>query len=400
MKMLRLLALLLLAVSFTFACQLCLLPGGEGWHANAYAENEEETAMITVTPTWENVNPLGRTHQLSDALWMCFSGTGAEFAFHGSRCEVTIAGDKNAYPSKRDELVRIAIYVDGVRVIDDMIDEKEKTFTVLDEAEARDVVVRIVKLSETAMSTCGIRSISVDDPAGIRPTPAKARRIEVIGDSITCGYGVDDEVAEHHFSTTTEDVTRAYAYRTAEMLDADYSLVSISGYGIISGYTATGEEKVTAQQLPKFYEKLGFSYGTFQKKIAATVKWDFDAFKPDIIVINLGTNDDSYTLDNPERREEYRAAYVEFLKVVRRNNPDATILCTLGVMGDRLYPMVYRAVQDYTAETGDTNIHSMKFDVQKASDGYVADWHPTAVTHGKAAEKLTAEIRKLMGWDE
>ena len=256
----------------------------------AWAEpitNEEEITMNTFTPTWENVKPLGRTHQLKDSLWLCFSGSGAEFTFHGSRCEVTIAGDINAYPSKRDELVRIAIYVDGVRVVDDMIDAKEKTYTVMAEETARDAVVRIVKLSETAMSTCGVKAISVDDSAGIRPTPAKARKIEFIGDSITCGYGVDDEVAEHHFSTTTEDVTRAYAYRTAEMLDADYSMVSISGYGVISGYTATGEEKVTAQQLPKFYEKLGFSYGTYQKKIAAATKWDFSAYEPDVIVINL-----------------------------------------------------------------------------------------------------------------
>lgn len=384
MKMIRLLVLL--------ACALLLA-------VPACAENEEEPAMYTVTPNWENVKPLGRTHQLPDSLWMCFSGSGAEFTFHGARCEVTIAGDNKAYPGDRDNLVRIGIYVDGVRVVDEMIDAKEKTFTVLAAEEARDVTVRIVKLSETAMSTCGVKEIRVDDPEGIRPTPVKSRKIEFIGDSITCGYGVDDEVAEHHFSTTTEDATRAYAYRTAQLLDADYSLVSISGYGIISGYTATGEEKVTAQQLPKFYEKLGFSYNTYQKKIAATVKWDFDAFRPDLIVINLGTNDDSYTLDNPERREEYRAAYVEFLKVVRRNNPDARILCTLGVMGDRLYPMVYRAVADYKAETGDTNISAMKFDVQKASDGYVADWHPTAVTHEKAAAKLTAEIRKLMGWE-
>lgn len=354
--------------------------------------------MYAVTPDWENVKPLGRTHPLQDSLWLCFSGSGAEFAFHGSRCEVVIAGDNNAYPSKRDELVRIAIYVDGVRVVDDMIDAKEKTYTVLDETEARDVVVRIVKLSETAMSTCGIREIRTDAAEGIRPTPAKSRRIEFVGDSITCGYGVDDEVAEHHFSTTTEDVTRAYAYRTAEMLDADYSMVSISGYGVISGYTATGEEKVVAQQLPKFYEKLGFTYGMYQKKIAATVKWDFSAFVPDLIVVNLGTNDDSYTLNHADRREEYRAAYVEFLKVIRRNNPDAQLLCTLGIMGDRLYPMVAQAVADYTAETGDTNIACMKFDVQKASDGYVADWHPTAVTHEKAARKLAEEIRELMGW--
>lgn len=379
---------------------LCVLLLGLSAMQAAFAAKEEEPAMYTFIPNWENVKPLGRTHPLADSLWLAFSGTGAEFTFHGSRCEVTIAGDNNAAkPNDEGNKVRIAIEVDGVRVVDDMIDQKEKTYTVLDEAEARDVVVRIVKLSETAMSTCGVKAIRVDSAQGIRPTARKARKIEFIGDSITCGYGVDDEVAEHHFSTATEDATRAYAYRTAEKLDADYSLVSISGYGIISGYTATGESKVANQIIPTFYEKLGFSYGTYNRKIVAGVKWDFSAFVPDLIVVNLGTNDDSYTLDHADRREEYRAAYVEFLKVIRRNNPDAKILCTLGVMGDRLYPMVAQAVADYTAETGDTNIASMKFDVQKASDGYVADWHPTAVTHEKAAEKLAEEIRGLMGWE-
>ncbi|MBQ8201855.1 MAG: GDSL family lipase [Clostridia bacterium] len=356
--------------------------------------------MYTYTPTWENVKPLGRTHMLEDSLWLAFSGTGAEFTFHGCRAEVTIAGDMNATkPANEENQVRIAIYMNGTRVVDDMIDAKEKTYVVCDLDAAQDVTVRIIKLSETAMSTCGIKAIAVDSAEGIRPTAAKNRRIEFIGDSITCGYGVDDEVAEHHFSTATEDVTKAYAYKTAAMLDADYSMVSISGYGIISGYTATGEEKITAQTIPQFYEKLGFSYGTYQRKIAASIKWDFAAFQPDLIVVNLGTNDDSYTLDHPERQEEYCTAYTAFLKKVRANNPDAKILCTLGVMGDRLYPFVEKAAAAYTAETGDHNIACMRFVPQLASDGYAADWHPTETTHNKAAAKLTAEIRTLMGWN-
>lgn len=77
--------------------------------------------------------------------------------------------------------------------------------------------------------------------------------MEFIGDSITCGYGVDDEVAEHQFKTATEDVTRAYAYKTARMLNADYSMFSASGYGIITGYTE-GDVKLEDQRLPQFYE--------------------------------------------------------------------------------------------------------------------------------------------------
>jgi lysophospholipase L1-like esterase len=269
-----------------------------------------------------------------------------------------------------------------------MIDEPEKTFTVFDSAQ-ENAEVKIVKLSEAAQSTLGIKAIDTDGT--ISPSLEKDLLIEFIGDSITCGYGVDDEVKENHFQTSTEDATRAYAYKTAEKLGADYSLVSYSGYGIISGYT--NGAKVTAQQLPKYYSDVAFSYNTFGGTQANSIDWDFSV-QPDIVVINLGTNDDSYTQGDTEKSEEYSTAYTEFIKTVREKNPNAKILCTLGIMGDRLFPYVEKAVENYTAETGDTNILTMKFDVQNQADGYAADWHPTEATHEKASQKLADFINE------
>ncbi len=354
---------------------------------------------VTVTPSRQNVKPLGRTMFLDDSLWMAFSAAGAEFTFHGHHCEVTFLGDdRAALPDEGENHARVAVYMNGVRVADTMIDAPEKTCTVCDLDEAEDVVVRIVKLSETAMATCGVKSITVDDERGVRPTPEKARKIEIVGDSITCGYGMDDEVAEHHFKTSTEDATGAYAYKTAAALDADYSLVSISGYGIISGYTATAEEKITAQTIPQYYSKLGFSYGAYQGRRAQDTPWDHSAFRPDLIVINLGTNDDSYCLDHANRQADYRDTYVSFLKDVRRCNPDAKILCILGIMGIRLCPHMTAAAEEYTRQTGDMNIATLHFPEQLEEDGRTADYHPTARTHDKAAAKLTAYVRELMNW--
>ncbi len=352
--------------------------------------------MQTFIPNWKNIKPLGRTWQMSDSLLLAFSGAGAEFAFTGAYCRVTIAGDSTSHDAANTaNHVRIAIYADGVRVVDDMIDAPEKTYTVVD-GMAGEHIIRIVKLSETAMSTCGVKAIEVD--GDIRPTPDKAHYVEFIGDSITCGYGVDDEVAEHHFVTGTEDVTRAYAYKTAQMLDVDYSMVSISGYGIISGYTATAEAPVTAQLIPTYYEKLGFSYGSYDGSTPADIAWDFAARQPELVVLNLGTNDDSYCLDHADRQEHYCAEYAKFLRTIRARNPQAKILCVLGMMGDRLYPFVEKAAAAYTESTGDMNIACMPFVPQLEEDGRVADYHPTEVTHHKAAEKLTAYIRSLMNW--
>lgn len=399
MKMSKLLsAVTAAAMLLTFtAC------GDNAGNADAAAANEttvteEEHDMNTETIyqlTEENVKLLGRTYFDGEKLYCALSGSGAEFSFNGTKCSVVVTGDANAMsPTAADNQARVAIYVNGERVIDDMVDNIQETYDVFESDTPQTVVISIVKLSESPMSTIGIKEIRATG-SKITPTPNKDILVEFIGDSITCGYGIDDPDKDHHFSTKTEDVTKAYAYRTAEKLNADYSMVSFSGYGIISGYT--NDKKVEAQTVPQFYTKLGYSWAANGSFVPANVDWDFSKRQPDLIVINLGTNDDSYTKTDSEKQQEYCDAYVEFIKKIRENNPDAKILCTLGIMGDRLFDYVQLAVHNYTEETGDSNISAMKFDVQLPDDGYSADWHPSVTTHEKASDKLAAEIKNLLG---
>lgn len=363
---------------------------------NNEGNNINMTKETTYTASEENVKTLGRTYFEEDTLYCALSGTGAEFSFTGTKCSVVIQGDSNsANSSMKDNHARVGIYVDGERVVDDMINEAEKSYDVFESSEAKEVTVSIVKLSESPMSTFGIKEIRATGTK-IKPTADKDMLIEFIGDSITCGYGIDDPDRDHHFVTGTEDVTKAYAYLTAKALDVDYSMVSFSGYGIISGYT-TGEEKISAQTVPQYYTKLGFCWGSNDPFSPSRVDWDFSKRQPDLIVLNLGTNDDSYTKDDAAKQTEYSEAYTEFLKLIRENNPDARILCAFGVMTDRLFPYIQQAVDNYTKETGDSNISTLKFDVQSASDGYSADWHPSVTTQQKTADKITEEIRSILG---
>ncbi|MGN1340889.1 MAG: SGNH/GDSL hydrolase family protein, partial [Oscillospiraceae bacterium] len=124
-------------------------------------------------------------------------------------------------------------------------------------------------------------------------------------------------------------------------------------------------------------------------------EWDFSQFVPDFVVINLGTNDFSYTGADEERIADYTTSYVDFLKTVRSDNPDAHIICSLGVMGDNLYPAVEEAVSSYTSETGDTNVSAFHFTPHNGSTGYAADWHPTEATHEIAANELVEYIKSL-----
>lgn len=346
--------------------------------------------------TENNVKIIGRTHYYKDVLWLALSGGGVEFSFYGKKAEITLKGDAIAMTG--NNLARIGIYVNGKRVIDDQLNKPLTTYTVFESDTEQDVTVTVIKLSEAAMSTAGIQEITVDAADGIKPTPDRVHTIEFIGDSITCGYGVDDEHELHSFSTATEDVTKSYAYLTARQLQADYSMVSYSGYGIITGYTEN-DQKLTTHLIPDYYEKVGKSEGKFDDTLLPQeLRWDFNKLVPDLIVINLGTNDDSYTKDDIDKQTEYAEEYVRFLKMVRRNNPHTPILCTLGIMGGRLYPFVETAVNEFQQETGDSNITAMKFDEQLVADGYAADYHPSQATHSKAADRLTAQIKELMKW--
>jgi len=373
-------------------------------------ESDQNTSAITNTPTptpetvpsekaflptGEYVRAIGRTFEANDSLWLVHSGTGMEFVFTGTRATVKIKPDSSFM--NRSNQARIAIYVNGERVIDDMVDKMERIYTVFESETPEECTVKVVKLSESAYSTIGIASVEATCIGNIRPTEQRNRLIEFVGDSITCGYGVDDLDASHHFSTTTEDATKTYAYKTAELLGADYSLVSFSGYGIISGYSGDGKRHAD-QLVPDFYDKMGNSWGTYLGSfVAQDTTWDFTR-QPDVVVINLGTNDNSYVKNDASKKQEFTAAYVAFLKQVREKNPDAVLFATLGIMGVELYSCIEDAVKQYSEETGDSKIHTMKFDIQSMEDGIAADWHPSEKTHEKAAGKLAAKIRETMGW--
>ena len=342
----------------------------------------------------KSVKPIGRTYLYNDTLWMAFSGAGAEFIFTGKKLEITVTGDFASTAGNDENYARIAIYVDNERVVDDMLDEKEKTYKVLESESAECRNVRIIKLSECAMSTFGIKPVMIAEDEKIEPAPAKNIKMEFIGDSITCGYGVDDPDKEHHFKTATEDVTKAYAYKTALALNADYSMVSVSGYGIISGFTNDGN-KIPEQTIPQYYDKLGFSYNKFADSITVSeTEWDFERYKPDIIVINLGTNDMNYATTD-ERKAEFEDGYLDFLKKVRSLNPDSYIFQTYGVMGTSLEGNIENVRRKYMSETGDERITFIPLTMQdweKRLNSFIEMFDYGIL---QDAGKVTAEIAKL-----
>lgn len=339
---------------------------------------------------------LGRTVMCGNTLCLVMSGTGCEFSFTGKYLRLHIGCDASSFSDGKEcNLPRAAVLVNGSFVLKKVITSPCEDITVIDSPTAVTADIRIVKLSEAAFSIAELYPAETDDEAVIVPAEPKKLKIEFIGDSITCGYGIDDSSVSTPFSTCAENFMKSYACRTAELLDADYSAFSASGYGVISGYTHDGKRN-TKEILPPYYESLGFSYSALPDgRKPHQVSYSFTDFPADIIVINLGTNDTSFCNANPEAEEEFENAYLEFIGVVRKNSPHAFIICALGIMENRLCPRIESAFSRYTAETGDGSICSFEFDKQDGRLGFCSNFHPSEDTHYQAAEKLADFIRRL-----
>ncbi|MCM1027649.1 MAG: GDSL-type esterase/lipase family protein [Roseburia sp.] len=367
-----------------------------------YWTGEQEGGMRFLA-TEDQVRVTGRTLFAGGVRYLGFSGSSVSFCFTGKKAVASIWSNAEDGGEGGALLGRIAVYLQGedepIRRI--CLDREEGVYTLYESDRERRVTLTIVKYSEAAFGKCGIRYLEIDTDRLWTPPAHKARRLEIIGDSITCGYGVEAENELQPFHTATENPTKSYSLLTAEALDAEASLISWSGNGIISGYVdETAERPSDGCLMPRIYPytDLSCSEKLFGDREEKWERWDFGRFALDVILVNLGTNDCSWCRDIPERKAYYREKYIEFLKEIRGHNPSAQILCMLGTMDQRLLGETEEAVRRFAAAQKDSAVRFLALPPQDPSDGYGADWHPSPLTQRKTAEIVTAEVRRMTGW--
>ena len=379
-----------IAVLSVILVSLCI---GLGFYIKQPAEPIDVVTLIppklnVYTPEKENVKVLGRTYYEDGVRYLSHSGSGVEFVCRGEYALINIVDDSQGkYYSVHK--ARFAIYKNDELIVDETVTDSEKTYNISLDGYETDSVIKIIKLSEAQYSAMGIGEIAVYGKTAIVPSQEKNLRIEFIGDSITCGYGIDEENQRGSFCTATENFTKTYAYLTAQKLNADYSAVCFSGYGVYSGYTSNGVRNAH-DIVPLHYDKSCFLYG------GRDIQWNFSDFASDIIVINLGTNDASYCGSSLSGRQEFTRRYTDFIKQVRYNNPYAFIMCILGDMNNTMYSCIEQAVSNYINETGDNRIKAETVSYRMDINDIVINGHPGYLSNVHAADDLSAKINQLL----
>ena len=214
--------------------------------------------------------------------------------------------------------------------------------------------------------------------------------IEFIGNSITCGYGNESVMAPDPFEYETENHYLTYAQLTCRALDAYAHVVARSGIGVYRSYGGP-KEGTPDNVMTTEYE--------YTNLYDHSERWDFNRFQPQLVCINLGTNDLS---TNNYDTTLLKAAYQRFLKQVRSHNPKAKIVFLCGSMlNGKELDIARNILNEVTEEAhkkGDKEVYRFDFTPQRGDLGFGASWHPSLKQHEKMAAELTTYLRKLMKW--
>lgn len=341
------------------------------------------------------VKHLGRTVFYDDCLWFSMSGSGIEFITNANSVNITLLCE-NSESLTYNHRPRIAVLVNGTIMLDTILTKSEEMVTVDLSNEIGEKVVSVIKLSESMYSSCAISKISVYSDCDIKPTEEKKLKLEFIGDSITCGYGIDETNPNGYFSTETENFIKTYAYLTSQKLSADYSAVSFSGYGVYKGYSTAGNNGAE-NVLSKYYES-AITSKTFNSTYPFN-KWNFSQYRPDIVVINLGVNDAVFCTDT-KSKNSFVNAYKELIGLIRWHNPNAYILCILGEVNNSMFPYIEQAVSEYSNENSDLKIYTNKIDFKMNEYGSVIDGHPNEQSNQVASQQLCEIIKDILNDDK
>jgi lysophospholipase L1-like esterase len=306
-----------------------------------------------------------------------WSGSGIIAQFEGTSVGVKLSGGQ-----------QYAVVLDGA--VRPKLISTSGTTMVAQGLTAGTHVVELYRRTEASEGEAQFLGFDFGTGKLLAPPPARPRRIELIGDSISCGYGNEGANMSCPFTPGTENHYLSYGAIAARSVNADLITIAWSGKGVVCNYGDDANSCVNP--LPSVYDR------TLPAR--ADSAWDFASWQPDAVIINLGTNDLSTNQDPTQA--QFENAYKSLIQHVRSKYANAFILCTNGSMlsgADLTQVRTYigNAVKA-SNDAGDSKVKAFEIEPQNAADGYGCDYHPSLATHEKMAAQVSAVLRATLGW--
>jgi len=274
-----------------------------------------------------------------------------------------------------------AVYINGKRKKTVVANCETEWQTVASNLPAnRYTTVSIMKLSEAQYSAAKLQDIELTGVLGPKPT-LPDRKMLILGDSITCGWGSKTASVSDNFTTPTEDGSLTYPWLLADRFDAQKHILAVSGNGIATSNSGSTTSCLLPQQMPFVHYEADYS----------GPQWNADSYQPDLILIGLGTND---TLAGSPA-DRLANGIKNFSATLRQNYPNATVVWVYGLMTAAQESTIRLTVEE-VAET-DSKVHYLYVDPVSGVE-LGSGTHPNERGHKRAADELEPQLREIMGW--
>jgi lysophospholipase L1-like esterase len=327
----------------------------------------------------DNIQYVGRFDR-SDPKRAIFdwSGIYIKAKFEGKSCSIRLIDGNNFYDVSIDNQLPKVLKTDTSKVYSVASNLTDTIHTIL-----------IQKRTEAFIGKGEFLGFILDEGKNlVVHTDLTDRRIEFIGNSITCGYGVEGESANSPFKPETENAALTYAGIISRTLSADYSIVAYSGKGMVRNYG--DPKKMSVDPLPSIYNRTMFS--------DSTLVWDYSSWIPQVAFLNLGTNDFS-TQPFPDKLV-FQEAYKVLINRVQSQYPNVTIFCICGPMiGKPCTSYVEELVNEYRQNAINKEVYYIEVSSSKFTfSDWGSDWHPNVKGQQKMADIILPEIKDKMNW--
>lgn len=350
----------------------------------------------------------GRTTKERDPLTLFWTASGLELNVRAAELWVEVHADWTLHEPW------YSIVINGTFISRRMADKGTHRVCVFRGTDPSTVKnVRIIKDTQaySADADSVLQLYALETDGSFEAVEERSLKLEFIGDSITSGEGdIGEAVYPWDWTSMIFSAENNYAVMVGQIMNADIRVLSQSGWGVGCAWNNNIREAI-----PPIYEEVcGLLTGEKNAGLGAHEQNDFSAWQPDVIFINLGTNDCG-SFSQPAWRDEETGEHFQnrrnadgslneadvkrftetakaFLYKLRSCNPNAKLVWIYGMLGGELGPALCEAVETFKAETKDSNadIFIMKDDIVHRG----ARNHPGAAAHRTAAEELVRYLNQ------
>ena len=283
----------------------------------------------------------------------------------------------------------------------------------------------LVKRTEATVGEVQFLGFQFDDVVPPTPSAAPTRRIEIVGDSIACGYGVEATSADDPqcnanglgqagYGQGLEDAYAAFGVVAARALNAEWHLTCESGVGIVRN---TDNGYIDPRPMPAIYPLL-YPEDPTNATLWPVTQWGASGATvvnaaPDVVVLELGENDLSQTIvdggmrpavavgspsDPPDAGPTLVGGFISFIGQLAADYPGAAVVLVTNA------PELQQAMESVVAAYGDGGAEA---DAGVRVAGYAANLpypgagcagHPNVAQQAAAGAQLATFVEGVMGW--